>query len=136
MALSVEINRYNKYPHETISLIIFTALIIAGCAGQSGDIDPYTQKLLWLDAADPQTDAQQALKKGDFRLLGLAARSVNIPGLKYAGALPNTDGAYTIMVRKGSTELVNAINEILAAMDRDGTLAILRTRWFNTETST
>ncbi len=60
----------------------------------------------------------------------------NIPRLRYAGALPDTDGAYAIMVRKGNTELVNAINEMLAAMDRDGTLAILRARWFNTETST
>ena len=59
----------------------------------------------------------------------------NIPGLRYVGPLPNTDGAYAIMVRKGNTELVNAINEILAAMDRDGTLATLRARWFNTEIS-
>ena len=69
------------------SLIIIIALIIAGCAGQSGDIDPYSQKLLWLDAANPQTDAQQALKKGDFRLLGLATRSVNIPGVENKNSL-------------------------------------------------
>ena len=62
-------------------VIIFLALVIAGCASGSGNVDPYVQQLQWLDAADPQTDAQQALKKGDFRLLGLATRSVNIPGV-------------------------------------------------------
>ena len=61
--------------------IIFLVLIITGCAGRSGEIDPYVQKLQWLDAANPQTDAEQALKKGDFRLLGLATRSVHIPGV-------------------------------------------------------
>jgi len=61
--------------------------------------------------------------------------SRNIPGLRYAGALSDTDGAYAIMARKGNTVLVNAINEILAAMERDGTLATLRTRWFKSETS-
>jgi hypothetical protein len=63
-------------------LITFLALVMTGCAIQSGNMDPYVQKLQWLYAADPQTDAQQAIKKGDFRLLGLAAaRSVNIPGV-------------------------------------------------------
>jgi hypothetical protein len=57
----------------------FLLLTMTACA--STPKDPYVQKLQWLDAADPQTDAQQALKKGDFRLLGLAARSVNIPGV-------------------------------------------------------
>ena len=61
--------------------VIFLMLGMTGCASNSGDVDPYVQQLQWLDAADPQTDAQQALKKGDFRLLGLATRSVNIPGV-------------------------------------------------------
>jgi len=39
------------------------------------------QKLQWLDAADPQADAEQAVKQNDLRLLGLATRSVNIPGV-------------------------------------------------------
>lgn len=54
-----------------------------------------------------------------------------IPGLRYAGGLPNTDGAYAIMVRKGNTELVSAINEKLVEMDHDGTLAKLHARWFD-----
>ena len=64
-----------------VFLINLLALFIIGCATQSGGMDPYVQKLQWLDAADPQTDAQQALKKGDLRLLGLATHSVNIPGV-------------------------------------------------------
>lgn len=62
-------------------LTLLLALVMTGCAIQSGNVDPYVQQLQWLDAADPQTDAKQALKKGDFRLLGLATHSVNIPGV-------------------------------------------------------
>ena len=62
-------------------LISFVVLVMTSCASTSSNLDAYAQKLQWLDAANPQTDAQQALKKGDFRLLGLATRSVNIPGV-------------------------------------------------------
>ena len=55
--------------------------LLAGCAGSAEPIDPYVQKLQWLDAADPQADANQAIKQNDLRLLGLATRSVNIPGI-------------------------------------------------------
>ena len=63
------------------SIIAICLILLAGCAGASKQIDPYVQKLQWLDAADPQADAQQAIKKNDFRLLGLATRSINIPGV-------------------------------------------------------
>ena len=39
------------------------------------------QKLQWLDAADPQADAEQAIRQGDLRLLALATRAINIPGV-------------------------------------------------------
>ena len=55
--------------------------ILSGCAGTGKPIDPYVQKLQWLDAADPQADANQAVKQNDLRLLGLATRSVNLPGI-------------------------------------------------------
>jgi hypothetical protein len=65
---------------------IITAFLLAslsaGCASSTGPIDPYVQKLQWIDGADPQLDADQAVKQGDLRLLGLATRSVNIPGVK------------------------------------------------------
>ena len=57
-------------------------IILGGCSTSSKALDPYVQKLQWLDAADPQNDAQQAIKLGDLRLLGLAMRSVNIPGVE------------------------------------------------------
>ena len=51
------------------------------------------------------------------------------PGLRYVGALPDTDGAYAVMVRRGNKALVTAINAALADMKRDGTLAELQARW-------
>ena len=57
-------------------------VILSSCASPSGDIDPYVRKLQWLDAADPQADAMQAVRQNDLRLLGLATRSVNIPGVE------------------------------------------------------
>lgn len=57
-------------------------LLLSGCGTGSKPLDPYVQKLQWLDAADPQNDAQQAIKKGDLRLLGLATRVLNIPGIE------------------------------------------------------
>ena len=61
-------------------VIALGAALLAGCAS-SGNIDPYVQKLQWLDTADPQADAQQAVKQNDLRLLGLATRAVIIPGV-------------------------------------------------------
>ena len=81
MALSRLLTKHIKYPMNQFVSIILLSLLVTGCATGSGDVDPYVKQLQWLDAANPQTDAQQALKKGDFRLLGLATRSVNIPGV-------------------------------------------------------
>ena len=66
-----------------LSLIIAVLVFaITACATDSKELDPNTQKLQWLDAADPQADAQQAIKTGDLRLLGMATRSVSIPGVE------------------------------------------------------
>jgi len=81
MALSRLLTKYTKCLMNQFVSLILLSLLVTGCATGSGDVDPYVKQLQWLDAADPQTDAQQALKKGDFRLLGLATRSVNIPGV-------------------------------------------------------
>ncbi len=64
--------------------LLASCLVLAfgGCSTNSKALDPYVQKLQWLDAANPQNDAEQAIKVGDLRLLGLAMRSVNIPGVK------------------------------------------------------
>lgn len=62
-------------------VLAVSCLLMTNCATSSSTIDPYVQKLQWLDAADPQADANQAVKIKDFRLLGLATRAVNIPGV-------------------------------------------------------
>jgi len=78
------LNRLSK-----ISPVLVLALcgLTTACATSSQSVDPYVQKLQWLDAADPQADANQAVKKNDLRLLGLATRSVNIPGISKADTL-------------------------------------------------
>ena len=81
MALSRLLTKHIKCPMNQFVSIILLSLLVTGCATGSGDGDPYVKQLQWLDAANPQTDALQALKKGDFRLLGLATRSVYIPGI-------------------------------------------------------
>ena len=65
----------------TLIVVALCATGITACAS-AGKIDPYVQKLQWLDTADPQADAHQAVKQNDLRLLGLATRSVNIPGIE------------------------------------------------------
>ncbi len=66
-----------KYP---TFLTLLCASLIA-CASAKPTHDPYAQKLLWLDAADPQADAARAIVEGDLRLLGLAMRSISLPGI-------------------------------------------------------
>ena len=66
---------------KTVLLSSIFFLLLSACANNSMAIDPNVKKLQWLDAADPQTDAQQAIKKSDLRLLGMATRAVNIPGV-------------------------------------------------------
>jgi hypothetical protein len=84
-------------------LVSLLTLAVLSCA--STPKDPYVQKLQWLDAADPQTDAQEAIKKGDLRLLGLAARSVNIPGVSEEDTL-----AYET---KCGVQLIEGISDVV-----------------------
>jgi len=72
----------NRSPLQYCLLLAALCGLSTGCAGTAEPIDPYVQKLQWLDNADPQADAEQAVKQQDFRLLGLATRSVNIPGVE------------------------------------------------------
>jgi len=66
-----------KYSLLIMSLFAF----LIGCSTGGKTLDPYAQKLQWLDAADPQNDAEQAIKVGDLRLLGMATRDINVPGV-------------------------------------------------------
>ena len=86
-------------------LVLVSLLTLAVLSCASTPKDPYVQKLQWLDAADPQTDAQEAIKKGDLRLLGLATRSVNIPGVSEEDTL-----AYET---KCGVQLIEGISDVV-----------------------
>ena len=85
-------------------ILAFCGLSVA-CATSSQSIEPYEQKLQWLDAADPQADANQAIKKNDLRLLGLATRSVNIPGISKADTLKYEE--------KCGVQLIEGISDVV-----------------------
>ena len=80
-------------------------LVLNACSTSSKALDPYVQKLQWLDAADPQTDAQQAIKMGDLRLLGLAMRSLTIPGVE-------VDQIY-VYEQKCGVQLIDGISDVV-----------------------
>lgn len=56
-----------------------------------------------------------------------------VKGLQLGGILPETNAAYAIMVRKGNDVLRRAIDSALAALEADGVLGALRTRWGHVE---
>ncbi|MCP3688702.1 MAG: hypothetical protein GY784_09845 [Gammaproteobacteria bacterium] len=80
-------------------------MILGGCGASPKNLDPYVQKLQWLDAADPQKDAEQAIKVDDLRLLGLAQRSVNIPGV-------SKDDSYNYEKECG-VQLIEGISDVV-----------------------
>ena len=53
--------------------------------------------------------------------------------LRFGDILPDSQGAYAIMVRKGEDALRERINIVLNDMERDGTLRDLRQKWFRGE---
>jgi ABC-type amino acid transport substrate-binding protein len=58
------------------------------------------------------------------------ARSV--AGLSYRGAYDHTDGEYAIMVARDNDALKCEIDGALSMLEAEGTLAMLRERWFGT----
>ena len=67
-----------------ILLIMSLLTFLFGCNASSEAPDPAIEKLKWLETADPQQDAKQAIEAGDLRLLGLATRNISIPGIDQA----------------------------------------------------
>ena len=59
--------------------LLCTSLL--ACVAPARPLDAGAQKLQWLDSADPQADAAQAIAAGDLRLLGLATRAITLPGV-------------------------------------------------------
>jgi hypothetical protein len=105
---------------------IITAFLLAslsaGCASSTVAIDPYVQKLQWLDGANPQLDADQAVKQGDLRLLGLATRSVNIPGIKKEDSIKYETGCGVQLI-EGISDVVRS-DEHLRLMQKARSYAL------------
>ena len=86
----------------------------------------------------PQIDqAYNALKVGQVDAVLNDLPSVNeaaeqIPGLEVVQDFP-TDEQYGIVIPKGQTELVDAINSALQEVKDDGTLTDLYQEWFKTD---
>jgi hypothetical protein len=102
--------------------IVALSGLLAGCAGSAEPLDPYVQKLQWLDAADPQADANQAVKQRDLRLLGLATRSVNIPGIEKADILKYEE-ACGVQLIEGISDVVRS-DEHLRLMQKANSYAL------------
>jgi len=64
----------------TMSLFSF----LFGCNASSEAPEPHIAALMWVETADPEQDARQAIESNDLRLLGLAIRSISIPGIDQA----------------------------------------------------
>jgi hypothetical protein len=107
-----------KYPLVIASLIS----LLSACATTSDTLDPNVQKLLWLDAADPQADANQALKQDDLRLLGLATRSVNLPGISKEDTLKYEE-ACGVQLIEGISDVVRS-DEHLRLMQKARSYAL------------
>ena len=103
-------------------LLALLGLLLSACAGAQTPIDPYVQKLQWLDSADPQADANQAIKQNDLRLLGLATRSVVIPGIETANYIKYEE-ACGVQLIEGISDVVRS-DEHLRLMQKARSYAL------------
>lgn len=101
--------------------LLFAALLGA-CATTPDPIDPYVQKLQWLDSADPQADANQAILQNDLRLLGLATRTVSIPGVQKADSYKYEE-ACGVQLIEGISDIVRS-DEHLRLMQKARSYAL------------
>ncbi len=107
----------------TLNLIVGALCVTwLTCCASAAKIDPYVQKLQWLDSADPQADANQAVKKNDLRLLGLATRSVNIPGVE-ADQLLRYEQSCGVQLIEGISDVVRS-DEHLRLMQKARSYAL------------
>jgi hypothetical protein len=111
----------NRIPTKIFLALLLSSLLSA-CATSSEPIDPYVQKLQWLDAADPQADAEQAVKQNDLRLLGLATRSVNIPGVTKQD-MPKYEEKCGVQLIEGISDVVRS-DEHLRLMQKARSYAL------------
>jgi hypothetical protein len=63
------------------------------------------ESLLWLRNADAQKDAQESLDRGDKRLMAMASRGTNIPGVA-AELISKAKSVCGVRYLSGSTDMV------------------------------
>jgi ABC-type amino acid transport substrate-binding protein len=63
----------------------------------------------------------------DSPIAGYSSRTE--PGLRMCGMVPETDGAYAVMLRKGNSALRSVLDAALDTLTSDGTLGTLKERW-------
>jgi hypothetical protein len=64
-------------------LSLSMCLALGACATDPA-MGEHERKLSWIENADPQADAREALERNDFRLVGLTPRTLVIPGVDSA----------------------------------------------------
>lgn len=107
----------------TVSILTpLLCVLLAGCVASSAPIDPYVQKLQWLDAADPQADANHAVQQNDLRLLGLESRSLNIPGVS-KDDMPKYEESCGVQLIEGISDIVRS-DEHLRLMQKARSYAL------------
>ncbi len=103
-------------------LLTLLSTLLGACASTSEPIDPYVQKLQWLDSADPQADANEAIRQKDLRLLGLATRSVTLPGIRKEDTL-RYEQACGVQLIEGISDVVRS-DEHLRLMQKARSYAL------------
>lgn len=101
-----------------ISCMIYSIVISnlsLGCSqtttpflSQSSDVtqDNYIEQhqspdLKWLQYADPKTDANLAIEKQDFTLLGFAGRATSFPGIDSESSILQEQCGYRLLANSG-----------------------------------
>ena len=101
---------------------LLLTVLLGACATSPDPIEPYVQKLQWLDSADPQADANQAILQNDLRLLGLATRTVSIPGVQKVEAYKYEE-ACGVQLIEGISDIVRS-DEHLRLMQKARSYAL------------
>ncbi|MFT6897421.1 MAG: hypothetical protein ACJA13_001827 [Paraglaciecola sp.] len=115
----------NKTPGQRFFALALISILLTGCTGepqpmaQAPTPDPDAQAindehpLAWVQSADPQLDAQHAIKNHDWRLLAFAGRAISMPGIDLAiYPLTELQQRCGYRVIKGTGDVVTSQNEL------------------------
>jgi hypothetical protein len=115
----------NKTQGQIFFALAVIGTLLTGCVEQPQPMtqtiasDPAPQAnndqhpLAWIQSADPQLDAQQAIKNRDWRLLAFAGRAISIPGIDLAiYPLAELEQHCGYRVIKGTGDVVTSQREL------------------------